>query len=442
MVSKPFINIGYRVLSRRLVILFLATLSLSEVLSQSMLAVEAQAEPVLSPKPTFLNSIKLSSRDAILVTRFDARANEASSERQLLKWQPDLPLVPASLSKLATSYLAIQKWGLSHRFHTDFYHVGNTLWVRGYGDPMLTSEELDRLAARLKPQLCGAINNIKVDASWFAIEAAPGRTSVSDPYNAPLSAVSANFNTVYLQKLSGKVLSAEAQTPITPLARSLSSRMRLNKERINLETSNNAQRYFAELLAAKLGLGELDIEINQSFAGDVKPLYRHSNQNLLDKVLAGALLYSNNFIANQVFLNLAEQPGRSQTNFMAAQQWAETALKSHFEWASFSIEEGAGLSRKNRLSARQIDDVLRALEPNMALLEKVKHADRNVIVHAKTGTLDGVRSYAGFIEFKNTQPRVQYRFVFMFNRKVPYRFRETTLDTLIKELQQYHASNP
>ena len=55
-------------------------------------------------------------------------------------------LVPASTTKLVTAWLGLNHWGEEYRFKTDFYldESGKTplLWIKGYGDPFLVSEEL------------------------------------------------------------------------------------------------------------------------------------------------------------------------------------------------------------------------------------------------------------------------------------------------------------
>lgn len=62
----------------------------------------------------------------------------------------DRPMVPASTMKILTALASIQRWGMGHRFHTDFHMTGDgRLWVKGEGDPYLISEELDRIVATL-----------------------------------------------------------------------------------------------------------------------------------------------------------------------------------------------------------------------------------------------------------------------------------------------------
>jgi D-alanyl-D-alanine carboxypeptidase/D-alanyl-D-alanine-endopeptidase (penicillin-binding protein 4) len=343
----------------------------------------------------------------------------------LLDWQADKMMVPASLTKLATAYLAIDKWGESHRFFTDYYVHGSDLWVRGYGDPFIVSEELDIVVRELRQRFAAEIKTISIDNSHFEFSSVPGRTHVSDPYNAPLSAVAVNFNTVKLRNQNGQIQSAEPQTPLTAIAAKLGKTLRKASERVNLRTVGNAQTNFAQLLALKLGLPQVAIKIDQKVPDRASLVYRHENSHTLADVLRGTLEFSNNFMANQVFLQLGQ---KLPLNFVEAQRIAEAKLSNKLKWSLHKLVEGSGLSRENRLSARQIDSLLARLSLHRKLLKKVEHPDATV--YAKTGTLDGVRSYAGFISVADKD----YRFVFIFNRAVPWRYREQVLENLIRQL--------
>jgi D-alanyl-D-alanine carboxypeptidase/D-alanyl-D-alanine-endopeptidase (penicillin-binding protein 4) len=92
-----------------------------------------------------------------------------------------------------------------------------------------------------------------------------------------------------------------------------------------------------------------------------------------------------------------------------------------FGWRGFQIKDGAGLSRGNRLSARQLVDALNAFEPYMDLLPS-----QNARVRAKTGTLRGVSCYAGFVKRGSRwEP-----FSLLINQQVPYNFRLEVADAL------------
>jgi len=170
------------------------------------------------------------------------------------------------------------------------------------------------------------------------------------------------------------------------------------------------------------------LNINGRVPKQAKLIYRYNNTRTVEQIIRGTLEFSNNFMANQLFLSLAGMPGSDSVSFKQASSYAQQRLSEVFDWPKFCVVEGSGLSRDNQLSARQIDDLLVALKPYKHLFKQTKHSDAQIF--AKTGTLNGVRTFAGFIGMNNKN----YRFVFMFNRKVPWRHREQLLEKLVDQL--------
>ena len=411
--------------------------ALASIILLLIMACDVQAEGIF-------HNEKFTDQDAILVTEEDGDV--------VFQWQVNRPLVPASLSKLLTAYLALDKWGEDHRFATDFYVLGGQLWIKGYGDPFLISEEIDVMASKLQGVLSEDVQSVHIDATYFAREAVPGRSSVSDPYNAPLSAVAANFNTVKLRRINGAVQSAELQTPLTSTAIELAALpanvIGRKASRVNLLNADRAQKHFAEILLAKLASvksnalkrtgREIPIKINQSVPAEAELVYRHLNTNSLSHILRGTLEFSNNFIANQLYLLFAE--GRNDVmTFARAGEYAANKIKNDFAWtAQAKVYDGAGLSRKNNLSATQVNQLLRDLSNKKTLLKKypLKTSDAEnpdgVFAYAKSGTLDGVHNLAGYLQLAERT----YQFVFIFNRRMNYRYREDLLQKLADQLAQ------
>ncbi len=86
--------------------------------------------------------------------------------KEVVSANADRPMVPASTMKLVTALAAIERWGLDHRFTTDFYRGRDgRLWVKGGGDPYLVSEELDSAVAGLKRQGLRDVTGIGLDDS-------------------------------------------------------------------------------------------------------------------------------------------------------------------------------------------------------------------------------------------------------------------------------------
>ena len=373
---------------------------------------------------------KFGGNSAVLVVGSDGKAH--------YDWQADKLLVPASTLKLVTGLLALEKWGADHRFATNFYIKDGWLWVKGSGDPFLISEELAVIAERLAVKLRNdtALVGIGVDGQLFGDVTVPGRASANDPYNAPLSAVAANFNTVFVSRKKGKLYSAEPQTPLTATARRLAASLGDGEHRVHLRDSKTAQQYFAELLAEQLRAQGVAVgnKVEQNATPAAAQLvYQHQNSHSLAQMVQAMMTYSNNFIANQLFLLV---DGRNSVHQMVqTSQYVKTELLqryagSPYNWANARLNEGAGLSRDNRLTAQLLYQILVDFEPHDTLLRSYMQGR----VRAKTGTLSGVRTFAGYM----TTPDERYYFVFLFNESVPYRYR----DTLLQDLWRYASNRP
>jgi D-alanyl-D-alanine carboxypeptidase/D-alanyl-D-alanine-endopeptidase (penicillin-binding protein 4) len=318
--------------------------------------------------------------------------------RVVIAHQGDRPMVPASTLKLVTALAAIDRWGLDHRSTTGFFvDDDGWLWVQGSGDPFLVSEELDVMVEALRARGIRDLAGIATDTSRFApgVEIA-GRSASDNPYDAPVSALAVNFNTLNVTvSAGGRVASAESQTPLTPLALSLSKGLAPGRHRINLGEEQLAPRYFAEVLAAKLRLAGVAMGggwRTGRVPEGLEPVYLHLNSRDLRDVLSAMLEYSNNFIANQLFMLLGDDGSVAPLTMAHARQRVREWAEGTFGWTDFRIDEGAGLSRNNRLSARQLVTVVKAFAPYRDLLP-AEGSD----IRAKTGTLSGVSCYAGFV---------------------------------------------
>jgi len=343
---------------------------------------------------------------------------------------PDRPMVPASTMKVLTALAALETWGRGHRFETDFYTDGaGWLWVKGLADPYLVSEELDLVARGLKAKGVRQVSGIGVDDSYFDrdVEIA-GRSSTDNPYDAPVTAVAANFNTVSVVRSGSTVRSAEPQTPLTATAERFGRAGGAGKKRVNLKQRAVAVGYFGELLAAKLEAAGIRVEGAQRNApvpAGAKRVYRHKNSRTLAELVAPTLEYSNNFVANSLFLRLADPNGGGRISMAAAQRAMTNFARRRFGWSDFSVEDGAGLSRGNRLSARQLVDVMEAFAPYRDLMPA---QDGNSSVRAKTGTLKGVSCYAGYVRRGSAwEP-----FALLINQPVDYNLRLKVASALVR----------
>jgi D-alanyl-D-alanine carboxypeptidase/D-alanyl-D-alanine-endopeptidase (penicillin-binding protein 4) len=329
-------------------------------------------------------------------------------------------LVPASTLKIVTAYLAIKRWGLTHRFHTDFYVSQNTLWVKGYGDPYITSEEIALMSEQIKALGLTNIERIAIDNSFFPELRLNGRGSSDNPYDAGNAAVVVNFNTAYIQKIAGKLSTAEKQTPLTPLAIELANDLgrgfKKGSKRISLPGGRDqSARYFGEVFSSLHFGKNLDVSISQ-LPVDAKLVYRHFNSKELKELLTAMLKYSNNFIANQLFLLMPERDeAQTMVNIDDAQKNYIQALEKEFSFKGVNIVDGAGLSRLNKISAQQLTQILQQFKPWIELLP-----ERHKGIKAKTGTLSDNHSLAGFILDKEGAWQA---FALLINKSMPANYR-------------------
>ncbi len=323
----------------------------------------------------------------------------------------DEPFVPASVTKIVTAWLALEVLGPDYRFKTRFYLDGNrVLYVRGGGDPFLVSEELAPLAAKLVAAIGKApITGIVLDASYYPSNLRiPGIEDDDEAYNALNSALAVNFNTVFAVRDGNRVRSAEKQTPITPLAISqFRTRGPNGSGRISLSQDPAVSlQYAGELIAAFIERAGGSVKGNIS-TGTVpeglKPVYVHAQSRTLSEILVALLRDSNNYIANQVFLEIGAHRLGGPVSLEKSLAVANQILAAHGLAGSIHLEEGSGISRDNRFTAQGLAQVLALFAPHADLL---RGHDGGL---NKTGTMEGIRTLAGYAD---TSSHGRVRFVF------------------------------
>ena len=328
-----------------------------------------------------------------LVLVMDEKGNE------LVAQNADKPFVPASVTKIVTAWLAMEVLGGDYRFETKFYlDKDRVLYVRGGGDPFLISEELAPLAFGLVAAIGKEpITGIVLDASYYPSNLRiPGIEDTNEAYDALNSALAVNFNTIAAVRKGKTVSSAEQQTPITPLANS-EFRARGPKGRGRISLSQDpavSLKYAGELIAAFIeragGSVKGDITTRTVPEG-LTPVYIHRQSRTMSAVLTGLLLGSNNYIANQVFLEIGGTLG-GPVSIEKSLKVANKMLAANGLAESIHLEEGSGISRGNHFTARGLAKVLELFAPHAAQL----HGHDGGM--SKTGTFSGVRTLAGYAD--------------------------------------------
>jgi D-alanyl-D-alanine carboxypeptidase/D-alanyl-D-alanine-endopeptidase (penicillin-binding protein 4) len=287
------------------------------------------------------------------------------------------------------------------------------LYVRGGGDPFLISEELVPLAMGLvaavgKEPLAGIV----IDASYYPSDLEiPGIENTAEAYDALNSALAVNFNTIFAVRSGDSVSSAEPQTPITPLAISeFKARGPKGRGRISLTHAPAASlQYAGELIAAFIAQAGGSVEgkiATGTVPAGLEPVYVHRQSRGLSQILTALLLGSNNYIANQVFLEIGAQRLGAPVSLEKSVKVANEMLAKNGLAESILLEEGSGISRGNRFTARGLAQLLHLFEPHAALLRSGKGA------LYKTGTFSGTRTLAGYAD---TGKSGRVRFVIALN---------------------------
>lgn len=345
----------------------------------------------------------------------------------------DTLYIPASLVKILTALIALDVWGPQHRFSTDISYDSTTqcMKVRGKGDPFLISEEIDRLVTHIKAKKLDTFSGIHTDSDFFSAQIdADGRGSSFNPYDAPYAALAANFNSIALEVKQGQVVSVEEHTPMTAMALEVANMLEDGEHRVSLRDSAQAPQYFQQILSAKLVTS--DIQVGQNRCDDESIQYAswltYENSYTLQEVVRAMLKYSNNFIAQQLFLMLGAHYYQAPASVEKSQRVFDEYIAQHFAWQSYQLLEGAGLSRRNQLSAIQIMDVLSRFDQYRQLL-----AQQSPFIMAKTGTMQGVRNYAGYLQ----QAERWLPFALIINEQVSHQFRERFTQKL-----QTHLNSP
>lgn len=317
--------------------------------------------------------------------------------------------IPASSLKILTCLVALDKLGKDYRFETHFFlDEQNNLYIKGYGDPFLTSEAILGIGKRLGELGVEKLESLFLDESSFALkDETAGDEKSANPYDAPNGALAVNFNALPVQVAGDTTItSGEPQTPLIAMMTEAGTKLSTGFHRINIDTFTQpgqlspALRYTGELFTVQLKQSGISVEegySKKSVPKDLKPIYIHHSIKSLEEIIRACLKNSNNYIANQLFLACGVKDfGLPATWNKSRRTFAIFAEKSlHLSPIQFSVIEGSGLSRENRMSPAAFLEVLELFKPYSALL----NIQNDILL--KSGTMKDVYCYAGYFPQRN-----------------------------------------
>ena len=347
--------------------------------------------------------------------------------------------VPASTIKLVTGLAALEILGPDYRFTTAFFVKDDTLYIRGSGDPGLTSTTVAAVAADLARLWLQEVGDIALDDGAFALSGkADGTEGSANPYDTANGALAVNYNAVAITVTDdGRILPGEAETPLLPLMSEIGRRLGPGTHRVNPgayvadRDLSPTLRYCGELFKIMLehqGIRVSGRIIAAAAPAGIQPLYTHTSPQTVADLVRACLHYSNNYIANQLFLTCgAHTLGRPATwdkGRRALRAYIATTWPQHRQ--AITMVEGSGLSRRTRITPAAMVAVLDSFKPYAALL-KSKNG-----IPLKTGSLAGVHCYAGYFRRgADLDP-----FVILLNQP------DNSRDLLLFRLQKRHSEVP
>jgi D-alanyl-D-alanine carboxypeptidase/D-alanyl-D-alanine-endopeptidase (penicillin-binding protein 4) len=303
---------------------------------------------------------------------------------------PDLSLAPASNEKLPITFAALKELGLSYRFKTEVLGRGTqdgTVWhgdlfLKGFGDPTLTSARLGRLAQTIaEAGITHVAGRLYGDETWFdAKRAAPGWKLGYLIYECPPLSALVVDRAVY-----------DGHTALRPALAAVGTFRRLLR-----------------------GYGVTTGPVGLARAPAIATPLATSQSVTLRNVIAVMDRDSDNFRAEMLLKELGAEGGTEGTTAAGAAVVRRVLAEAQVPLTGVVIADGSGLSLLDRLTATTIariltnawsDPTLRATfwtalpaaGEQGTLEHRLNDPPTLGVVHAKTGTTNEASALSGFV---------------------------------------------
>lgn len=341
------------------------------------------------------------------------------------------PLPPASTMKALTALYALARLGPAHRFRTRVLRAGDMLVLAGGGDPVLSTDDLARLASDL-------VAAGQTSPARFAVwgGALPRLTEIAPDqaeylaYNPAVSGMILNFNRVHLgwRNAGGALqMRLEARAAAnSPRAYTITAEPNDQRALFAYHADARRERWtVARSAVTRPGSRWLPVRKPELYAGDVfQTLCRAKGLVLptpevidtlpagdevvslssqpLQQILRDMLYYSTNLTAEVVGLH-ASRASDPAASAAAMQGWLEMQGLGE----GFRLADHSGLANDSRVTAEGLARAIMSAEgaADLAPLLKRDPLDQDLgalpgkrfEVAAKTGTLNFVSNLAGHL---------------------------------------------
>ena len=387
---------------------------------------------------------------------------DVDSGEVFLSWKDDVPRNPASTMKLLTTLVGLDTLGPNYRWTTDIFALGELedgrlagdLLIRGHGDPFLVTERVWQMLRLVRQAGIHAIDgNLLLDDSYFEVPEYDPAEFDRQPlraYNVGRNALLMNFKVVrywFEPDHDRDAVRVWVDPPLENLR--VENRLALRRgycggyQRGITITANEAidkmifsgrfptgcKSYAMDRTALShnefaYGLftsvwresgGEFKGGwINAKAPEDAEPIVSFRSLPLAE-IISRVNKNSNNVMARQILYTLSAEvlgaPGTESGGRKVVENWlADTGI----EFPTLRLDNGAGLSREARVSAREFGALLELAwrKPYMpeylasmavsgldgTLRRKFDDQQLTGQAHLKTGSLDHVAAIAGYLQ--------------------------------------------
>ena len=412
--------------------------------------------------------------------------HEINTTNPIIAFNSDRPMNPASVMKLITTFAGLELLGPTFTWKTEIYTNGvlkegklqGDLIIKGYGDPRLNLENFWLLIRRLYQKgLHEITGDLILDNSYFDISIENPAAFDNKPYrsyNTSPEAHLVNYRATEL-RITPKPENNIARIIINPQTEfiTLNNNLKLTQSKciewrdmldtiidVDVDVENNHHASVTLNGNYPIACGEksllLSLHNSQTYTlGLFKKLWKQQGGVFNGKVRTGIVpdeklpfaihqspplteiirdinKYSNNTAARQLYLTLGTKSGDELATLNksndAVRQWLES---KELDSSKFKIDNGSGLSRDERISARHLGKLLlkafqSAVMPEFVsslpilgvdgtMKKRLTGTDVTGRAHIKTGSLNGVKAMAGYMLDKSGRRMAIVFFVNHFN---------------------------
>ncbi|MEL7243783.1 MAG: D-alanyl-D-alanine carboxypeptidase/D-alanyl-D-alanine-endopeptidase [Cyanobacteria bacterium J06629_18] len=423
-------------------------------------------------------------------THWGVLVQNLGSPRTLYSRNAKKYFTPASVTKLMTTAAALQALSPNYRIRTSVYGSGNgVVQVVGRGDPSLKNEQLEVLAKQLRQRGVRRINKLIANDAYFkgeAIEPSWMWEDIQFYYGAPVNGLMLNENAAVIRLFPqrvGRRLLLKWDNPLDAsgwkVVNQTVTAPKGTKKYIEVKRDLKGQTlYLTGRLAEgsrpdvtaiavfnpiqnflthfRQSLGKQGISVAGAYRGTTKTTGRELaavQSPPISELITETNVNSNNVYAEALLKALATKKPleRNETTVDAGLKVMKSTLSQiGVDPSTYRLVDGSGLSRKDLISPQALvqtlqgmaksryASVFRASLPvagkNGTLKYRFKNMAPEGLVQAKTGTMTGVITLAGYVNAPSYGP---VAFSIMVNQtEQPIRTVRSAIDEIVVHLSK------